>query len=423
MVFSGIKSVTMEVTPFLYKSLVALVKGVLENKVYPADILFQRFYKEKKLNSNNRRMLASLFFDLLRKYWLCFYYAKKAAQAENIAENIVDAFLRLPESPGDAPLSAQMNMSEDTWRSFEKSLGAVAVREAKEMQQEAFVDIRVNTFAGFTKSYVARSLCADGLFIDELPYGDGLRLQTRVDFSKNALYKCGAFEVQDFGSQIVAELCCFERWASVLDYCAGSGGKSLAILNKTPKFSKLVLTDIDPHRLTSAKSRFAKIHDCARKNRFFEEKIEKNVFFCDFSDIEKEGANFDLVIVDAPCSGIGTLKRNPWLTVHMGPSTDYTIIQREILRKAVRLVKKGGHAVYITCSLMREENEDVIEDFLKNNTDFSAIDMAQCWSQCFGCDIPRRLGLLEMGRPFLRLLPSVYKTDGFFMGIIKRTVL
>jgi 16S rRNA (cytosine967-C5)-methyltransferase len=413
MVFSGIKSMTIEINPYLYKSLISLVKCVQEDKICPADVLFQRFCKEKKLNSNNRRGLASLFFNLLRKYWLCFYYAKENKQAENI----VEAFLSLPESPGFAPLYAQMNMPESLWDSFEKSLGATAVRETKEMQQEAFVDIRVNTFAGFTKSYVARSLCADGLFIDELPYGDGLRLQNRIDFSKNALYKSGAFEVQDFGSQIVAKLCCFDRIASVLDYCAGAGGKSLAILNRVQKLSKLVLTDIDPNRLNSAKSRFAKIHNFTQKNRFFEERIGKEVVFRDFNDITANEEEFDLVVIDAPCSGIGTLKRNPWRTIHMAPPANYATVQREILHNAVRFVKKGGYAVYITCSLLREENEDVIENFLANNLEFTAIDIAQCWSKCFGCDIPRELSI---SLPFLRLLPSIYKTDGFFMGIIKR---
>ncbi|MDR0633328.1 MAG: RsmB/NOP family class I SAM-dependent RNA methyltransferase [Holosporales bacterium] len=430
MVLSGIKSITMEIeiTPFLRKSLVALVECVLAHGQCPADTIFQNFVQEKRLNSTKRRLLASLFFDLLRKYWACVSLA-----AANNAEHIVSAYFKLQEMPGtpEWPATLPMNMSNDIWQSFQNSFEspASAIREAKEVQKAAFVDIRVNTFAGFTKSFVARSLCAAGLFVDELPLEDGLRLKDRVDFSKNQLYKEGAFEIQDFGSQLVARLCCFAGVSSVLDYCAGGGGKSLAILNALPKLQDLCLADIAPTRLTAAKLRFSKIRDFARQKRLFEGEMGPTKTF--FQNIHTGGKvsfgapgdvasdPFDLVIVDAPCSGIGTLKRNPWLTVHLSKSKieDYAGAQRGILSNAANFVKKGGYIAYITCSLLREENEDIVAAFLAANPDFAPIDVAQCWELCYGCNIPIPLGV---ARPSLRLLPSFCKSDGFFLSIMRK---
>ncbi|MDR3285594.1 MAG: RsmB/NOP family class I SAM-dependent RNA methyltransferase [Holosporales bacterium] len=403
-------------TPIFLERGLTLLSNKVKEELYPADIAFREFCKEKNLGSKNRRELSQYFFEFLRKYW--FYYWKNG-NTENI-EEMVKVFLKEKYLNESAPIWAKANLSPEIWEEFENSFPANKEILQEIQNKQAYTDIRVNTFAGFQKSFVARQLCADGFVVDELPYGAGLRLQQRFDFSRNALYRAGAFEIQDFGSQIVSNLCC-QKYNntdinSVLDYCAGGGGKSLAILNNLNSLEKIVLTDIDQKRFNSAKHRFERIQKFSEKKSFFEKKIEKNVFF---SEINEINGQFDIVLVDAPCSGIGTLRRNPWLTINLNNRekiNELHYIQCEILKKAAFFVKKEGFLIYITCSILKKENEDVAHKFLLNFPEFKSVDISDCWQHSFS---QKLLLKLQPSRPFLRLWPSIFDSDGFFMAIFQ----
>jgi 16S rRNA (cytosine967-C5)-methyltransferase len=184
--------------------------------------------------------------------------------------------------------------------------------------------------------------------------------------------------------------------------CAGAGGKTLALSAIMRNRGELVATDISPSRLKELQKRMrrAGAGNIRVRERFLQEEHEEQ---------------FDLVFVDAPCTGTGTLRRNPGMkwTVTAAMVAELSKKQQEILRKAAGYVKPGGTLLYATCSLFRDENETVVGEFLGSNSGFALEDPA-----------PRveRLGLTDaIEERFVKLLPHVHNTDGFFCAFLKRT--
>ena len=400
---------------FIKKSIVSLIDELINGNNYPADVIFRNYCKSKSIGSKNRKELSDLFFGFIRNYWFC----KWVSDNSDDVEKLFDIFLGNAENRNldNIPDFAKANMDPQIWSEFKNSFKDEneARMECSEMSKEAFTDLRINTFAHYTKSFVIRDLCLKGIVCDDLPFCDGLRLNSRIDFYRNDLYKSGAFEIQDFGSQIISKVANIFKPKSVLDYCAGAGGKSLAILNGNNKIEKIVLTDINSKRLNNAEKRFSRIDDFQTKKSFFENKINKKIFFSNIKDIN---CNFELVLVDAPCSGIGTLKRNPWITIDLSVEKIKGIVSEQllILNESSKFVQKDGYLIYITCSLLNAENQNVIENFLKINENFSVIDI----ESVINFDISNKLlNQLKKTTPFLLLPPSLHKTDGFFVAILK----
>ncbi|GHS92657.1 hypothetical protein AGMMS49949_05030 [Alphaproteobacteria bacterium] len=404
-------------SPFLLAKLRALVALFLADERISADRLFQDYCVRHRLGSQTRRDLSSLFYDFLRHYWPCWYIAQKdaAQQGRNSGDFFIEIFtqkIRGQKSLPAVPPWAEANMPPDLWELWVRAFGSEedALQEAAALCTEAPLDLRVNTFA-FSKSFVVRELCADGFLVDEIPHtAAGLRLSKRAPLQRHPLSKKGAFEIQDAGSQRVAHFCLLPWGAeekekhkkdfSLLDYCAGGGGKALAFLNEL-KHGTLTLTDISAVRLARAQKRFARLPGALNQVRFV-------------SLPDLAGA-FDLVVVDAPCSGLGTLRRNPdkTLRLHKEDVEDFAKKQKEILSQAAPFVKQGGFLAYITCSLLQEENEDVVEDFLLQRSAFS---LAKIENEEARSHEP----YLGRNRSFLKLSPYQTYTDGFFAVLLKR---
>jgi len=212
-------------------------------------------------------------------------------------------------------------------------------------------------------------------------------------------------EVQDEGSQLLALLTGARRGEMVCDFCAGAGGKTLALGAMMKNTGRLYAFDVAEKRLANLKPRLARSQLSNVQPQLIANENDIKV--------KRLAGKFDRVLVDAPCSGLGTLRRNPYLKWQQTPESvlALTAKQAAILASAARLVKTGGRLVYATCSLLPEENEAVVENFLAGHPDFALKPAAAVLAE--------QGVALEMG-DYLRLDPEKHGTDGFFAAVLER---
>jgi 16S rRNA (cytosine967-C5)-methyltransferase len=271
----------------------------------------------------------------------------------------------------------------------------------------AAFDLRVNALKA-DRETVRRALAAERIQTEPTPFSPfGLRLKHRVPLAATAAFKDGLIEVQDEGSQIAALLAGARPGMRVVDFCAGAGGKTLALAAQMQNRGKLVACDTASWRLERAGQRLRR----AGVNN-----VERHALSSERDPWVKHHAkSFDLVFVDAPCLGIGSWRRNPdakWRTTS-NDLTELAVRQRDILASAARLVKSGGRLVYVTCSLLREENEAQAEAFLAAHADFAPYPASRAWAEMIG-------GASPGGDDHLRLSPARHGTDGFFVALFTR---
>ncbi len=270
------------------------------------------------------------------------------------------------------------------------------------MLKSAPLDLRVNTKV-VTREEARDSLKKDRVETGPTPYSvTGLRAKDKVYLSKTKAFVKGWVEIQDEGSQLVAQICDAQPGMQVLDYCAGGGGKTLALAAAMKNKGRIVAMDLEKSRLEKARPRFkrAGVADIIEVRPLADEKSRKW--------LKRQKGTFDTVLVDAPCTGTGTWRRNPdtrWRVY--GPGLDELLtVQAEILDKVAKTVKPGGKLVYATCSLLPAENERQVEGFLQRHPGFAP-------------------GALPSGLPgegcYLRLAPHRHNTDGFFAAILVKT--
>jgi 16S rRNA (cytosine967-C5)-methyltransferase len=216
-------------------------------------------------------------------------------------------------------------------------------------------------------------------------------------------------EVQDEGSQIAALLVGARPGMRVVDFCAGAGGKTLALAAGMENRGKLVACDVSASRLERAVRRLRRAGVSNVERRALSSERDKWV--------KRHGSGFDRVLVDAPCLGTGTWRRNPDAKWRATPANlaELVIRQQEILVSAARLVRPGGRLVYATCSLLREENEDQAEAFLAAAPEFTLVPAALIWAETIGGSSPG-------GERYLRLTPAQHGTDGFFVATFERHI-
>ena len=229
----------------------------------------------------------------------------------------------------------------------------------------------------------------------------GLTTKKRFNIQASASFKDGWFEMQDEGSQLMSLLLNIKPGMTIIDACAGAGGKTLHIADLIHDDGQIFAFDVHARRLKELESRAIRAGI-----RCITTMLSGTVNPADFSE------RADIVLVDAPCSGVGTIRRNPWLkwTVTDSSVKNYAEKQQTILSSYTPYVKSGGTLVYATCSLFRRENEDVVEHFLSSHTNFELI------------DIRNRLDTFELSSPaqFFSLYPHRHNTDGFFIALLQR---
>ncbi|WP_408640032.1 RsmB/NOP family class I SAM-dependent RNA methyltransferase [Denitratisoma oestradiolicum] len=276
---------------------------------------------------------------------------------------------------------------------------------ARSLNQPAPLDLRVNPMKT-TREAVLERFQAEGIEARACPYAPlGLRLAQRPALAKHPLFLDGSIEVQDEGSQLLGHLVAPKRGEMVVDFCAGAGGKTLLLGALMRSTGRLYAFDVSDRRLAKLKPRLARsglsnVHTAAIAS----EQDQR---------IKRLAGKIDRVLVDAPCSGLGTLRRNPDLKWRQTPESlaELTAKQAAILAAASRLVKVGGRLVYATCSLLDAENEAIVTDFLASHPDFVRKSCGE---------ILASQGIaLEMGES-LRLLPHQHGTDGFYAAVLER---
>ena len=288
-------------------------------------------------------------------------------------------------------------------------------------KQSAPLDLRVNTLKA-TREDVLNALREIGIEGAATPYSPaGIRLQSKPALAKNALFIAGAIEVQDEGSQLLSLLVNPKRGEMVADFCAGAGGKTLALGALMRSTGRLYAFDVSEGRLKKfgprlKRSGLSNVHPIRITN-------ENDL------KVKRLSGKMDRVLVDAPCSGLGTLRRNPELKWRQSEKdiAELSAKQTAILAGAARLVKPGGRLVYATCSILRDENEVVVQAFLASHGEFKLIDAADALSRA-GVDLHAMPDASATEKPeagaddslFLRLSPQRHGTDGFFAAVMER---
>ena len=278
---------------------------------------------------------------------------------------------------------------------------------AQSLNRPATLDLRVNTIKA-TREVAMERLAAEGVVMEPTPFSPvGLRRNDRAPLFQTQTFQDGLVEVQDEGSQLISLLLEVKRRDHVADFCAGAGGKSLHLAALMENTGSLYAFDISESRLANLKPRIIRAGlDNLRMVPMVDEHDPV---------LSKLAEKMDRVLVDAPCSGTGTLRRNPDIKWRPFDLERVTATQISILAAAANLVKPGGRLVYATCSLLREENEDIVANFLHDRPDFEIIPASTVLAR-LKIEIPE--GLTEQG--LLRLSPNQHQTDGFCAAILGR---
>ncbi len=271
----------------------------------------------------------------------------------------------------------------------------------------ASTDLRVNTLKA-TRDEAIAALKKEG--VTAAPTGlspVGLRVHGRPPLATMQVFKDGLIEVQDEGSQLVALLADARPGMRVADFCAGAGGKTLAMAAQMHNKGKIVACDVLEGRIDRAAVRF---------NRAGVHNVERRALSSERDQwVKRHAGTFDRVLIDAPCSGTGTWRRNPDAKWKLSAQNleELEQVQRNILDSAWRLVKPGGRLIYATCSLLAEENEAQVEAFLAVHADFKLVPVGEVWAGAIGGDYPTTSDTLS-------LTPAQHGTDGFFAAVLER---
>lgn len=284
-------------------------------------------------------------------------------------------------------------------------LPAEAPSLLRALGQAAPLDLRVNSLKA-TREEAKAALAAEGIESAETPLSPlGLRVAGRRNIAATEAFIQGLVERQDEGSQLAAHLVEAQPGERILDFCAGAGGKTLALAAAMGNKGSLLALDVSKARLDRAGQRLR------RAGAF---NVTRRAL-ADHRDpwLKRHKAGFDRVLVDAPCSGLGAWRRNPDARWRSQPEelARLVALQREILSSAARLVKAGGRLVYVTCSLLAEENEAQVQAFLKTAEDFQQQDIASLLPTCAAA-------VDSFGGMTLR--PDREGTDGFYVAVLQR---
>ena len=336
-------------------------------------------------------------------------YAPKELSAGE-TRMLVELENKQPDSDNQ-PIDVKGNFPKWMEKRFVRLYGDDTVRQLSIMSNEATVDIRVNTLKG-TREEAKDALAREKIYVAETKFSpNGLRLNLRKPLSGCEAFKSGLIEIQDEGSQILSSLVDAKPGAKVVDFCAGAGGKTLALAADMNNSGRIVACDISEGRLKRAAVRLkrAGVHMVERRPLTSERDkwIKRRA--------GRFGGGFDRVLVDAPCSGTGTWRRNPdskWRLTSKDLD-ELAKLQFSILDSASRLVMAGGRLIYATCSLLPEENEVIVDRFLNENKNFFIHPLKDIWQDVMDCPCP-------VDGDMLRLTPADHGTDGFFAAILER---
>lgn len=380
----------------------------------PFDIVMSKYFKNHKwIGSHDRRYIADFAYSIFRNYEKVKFFVPESERKSG--KFFVMSFLKfiqkksdseiakifsekLPECNDVVPKYAELNYPEWMEKYFQKAFHENFENEMRALNKKAYIDIRVNSLKS-NKESVKKILSTGGFSFEDTKYAENcIRITSGRIGRDNEIISRGLAEIQDEGSQLIAEFCGASSSDTVVDFCAGAGGKTLAISAAMKNKGRIFALDKYEERLENAKLRFRR----AGINNIFCQQITRKW-------LKRHAECADIVLVDAPCSGTGTWRRNPDMRAKFSPKDleELIAVQAEILEKAKNLVRKGGKLIYATCSVLKEEDEEQIEKFITKFPEFYLDKKANIMNLCTnGC---------------LRLSPLRNGTDGFFAASLLRS--
>lgn len=395
--------------------------------VHPADTSLRYFFQAERIGSNERALVAETVFGVLRHrlflehscgeqttprrlalaYWVKFggYNLRELTPLLKATESEWLGHVKSIKVD-ELPLSIQAELPDwiiEKLRSHHNDEEILAI--GLSMQQAAGLDLRVNTHLA-NRTEVLAGLLAEGVTAEATTYSPiGIRCKGKPALNKSPMFEGGKFEVQDEGSQLLGFLVAPRRNEMVVDFCAGAGGKTLMLGAMMNSQGRLYALDVSEKRLANLKPRLKRSGLSNLQPQLIAHENDIKV--------KRLAGKIDRVLVDAPCSGLGTLRRNPDLKFRQSLKSVAELTQKQtnILAAASKLLKNGGRLVYATCSLLHEENQGVVEAFLSSHPEFKLLPAAEVLTQQ---KIP-----LAMGE-YLQLLPQQHGTDGFFAAVMER---
>jgi 16S rRNA (cytosine967-C5)-methyltransferase len=395
----------------------------------PADMVVSNFFRRNRnLGPRERHALAETAYELLRKRLLF------AHQAQSGSGQLERRLAALAWQGSDANLRSALGSHEQKWLAEQQAIDVSTLQEklrhnlpdwlaaplkaelgddfwplVASMENSAPLDLRVNALKA-KRLDVQAELKDAGIDAELTPYSPwGLRIHDKPALQKLPLFIRGDVEVQDEGSQLLAALLDAKRGEMVVDFCAGAGGKTLAIGASMRSTGRLYAFDVSGHRLEGMKPRLARSGlSNVYPAQIAHERDER---------IKRLSGKIDRVLVDAPCSGLGTLRRNPDLKWRQSPKAleELCAKQTAILDSAARLLKPGGRLVYATCSLLQRENEAIALAFGAAHPDFEVLPAGPALAAAH----VERSEEVDLGGN-LRLWPHRHQTDGFFAAAWER---
>ena len=398
---------------------------------HPADAVLRHFFQAERIGSNERALVAETLFGVLRHRLFLEHACTQGEKGQATARRMALAYwmkyggynlreleplLKVKEAEwlgsvkgiraDDLPLPIQAELPEwivERLRAQYSDPEILAL--GRSMQQPAPLDLRVNTLLA-NRNEVLQALQSEGLDAQATPWSPmGIRLRNKPALNRHALFLTGKFEVQDEGSQLLGLLLAPKRNDMVVDFCAGAGGKTLMLGALMHSQGRLYAWDVSEKRLANLKPRLKRSGLSNVQPQLIAHENDNKV--------KRLAGKIDRVLVDAPCSGLGTLRRNPDLKFRQSPQSvaELNAKQAAILASAARLLKPGGRLVYATCSVLHEENQAVVEAFLAAHPEFALLPAGEVLRQ--------QHVALEMG-DYLQLSPQLHDTDGFFAAVLER---
>ncbi len=416
----------MQPTAELFKAAIAAVELVLP-LAHPADAVLRSFLsRNRKLGSHDRAFVAETVFTVLRHKRLieCLIarptprklvlgsmlkvQGYSLGQLEHLLKAEDRDWAVQMKSADVESLPPAVKMSLPDWL-YERLVAEYSEQEAiafgRAMLKSAPLDLRVNTLLS-DRDQVLEELRASGFAAEPTRWSPiGIRLAGKPAINRHPSFIRGAVEVQDEGSQLLGYLVAPKRREMVVDFCAGAGGKTLMMGALMQSTGRLYALDVSGKRLNNLKPRLKR----SGLSNVHPQLIQAG----NDTKVKRLAGKIDRVLVDAPCSGLGTLRRNPDLKWRQSPEAVVELVakQRAILNSAATLLRPGGRLVYATCSFLPEENQGIIEQFLATHSDFQGVNCQEI--------LDKQRIALECG-VFLELRPQRHDTDAFFAAVMER---
>ncbi|MCK9507285.1 MAG: RsmB/NOP family class I SAM-dependent RNA methyltransferase [Pigmentiphaga sp.] len=396
----------------------------------PADVALSSWLRANpRLGGRDRHEVAEAVYDVLRH--LRRYRQLAETGRGNATRRL--AILGLGAVLGHEAVGAVLDAEEAAWLAHLQTIDPLSLSPAvrhsvpdwllealadepaldallEALNQSAALDIRVNPLKVDRETLLAElQQAGQDSRIQATPYSPfGVRLQGRPPLGQWSRFQDGSIEVQDEGSQLLALLLGPKRGEMIIDFCAGAGGKTLLLGALMRSTGRLYAFDVSQKRLARLKPRLARSGLSNVMPQVIASENDPRV--------KRLARKAHRVLVDAPCSGMGTLRRNPDLKWRQSPQSVEELVQLQarILASAARCVSPGGRLVYATCSLLRVENEGQVEAFLAAHPDFELLEA----QSVLGDRVPD----LGLSTPYLRLRPDMHQTDGFFAAVLQRKV-